>query len=218
MYIHAHTYTHTHSHTQTYTHTHTCVYNIYRRAINYPPRGIGEATQEAFFKIHETFGDISSDFEWTAPVLDLLFLVGSVAERKAATPKPKAARRKKRIEDEPEEIVEDDLKESDGDSYSYRLLEDDDSALKNGQTKEAKEILSSLSARQLKTLSGASKYVQICDVACIVSCHVMSCHVISCQTIHCHVMSCHVMSCHVMSCHVMSYLVRPYIVMSCHIL
>ena len=82
-----------------------------------------------------------------------------MAERKAATPKPKAARQKKRIEDEPEEIGEDALKESDGDGYSYRLLVDDDSALKNGQTKEAEEILSALSTRQLKTLSGASKYV-----------------------------------------------------------
>ena len=141
---------------------------MYRRAINYPPRGIGEATQEAFFKIHDTFGDTSSDFAWTASALDLLFLVGSVAERKAATSEPKISRLRLTIEDKPE-AGEYDLKESDSDSSSLRLLEDEEweSAQKNGQTKKAKEILSSLSTRQLKTLSGASKYERVCAVACM---------------------------------------------------
>jgi hypothetical protein len=93
-----------------------------------------------------------------------------VAERKAATEEPITLRLRFRFQDEPEETGEDDLKESDGDSFRLRLVEDEDwePALKNGRTKEAKEILSSLSTRQLKTLSGASKYERVCAVMCMV--------------------------------------------------
>ena len=92
-----------------------------------------------------------------------------MAERKAATPEP-ILRFTVRFQDEPYEIEEDDSKVWDGDSFSLRLLEDEEreSALKNGRTKEAKEILSSLSTRQLKTLSGASKYERVCAVMCMV--------------------------------------------------
>jgi hypothetical protein len=181
MHTLSHTHTHTNIHIHIHIHIHTLTYTrtlllihaytyTYRRAINYPPRGIGEATQEAFFKIHDTFGDTSSDFAWTAPVLDLLFLVGSVAERKAVTEEPVILRLRVRLQDEPEETGEDDLEESDGDSFTIRLLNDEEweSSPKNGQTREAKEILSSLSTRQLKTLSGASKYERVCAVTCMV--------------------------------------------------
>ena len=140
-------------------HVHT-----HRRAINYPPRGIGAVTQKTFFGIHDSLiSDPSPDLTLSTPILELLFLVGSVAERKADKKKSgsgKAAA--KGAESKNTEKKEEGV--GDEDSYSNQ---DDDLEFsryihsKYKKEEEEKKAFESFTPRQLKTLSDASKYVEV---------------------------------------------------------
>ena len=170
IYIHTHTHTHMHAHIHTHTHiyihfnTHTYIHTqTHRRAINYPPRGIGASTQDAFFGIYDALNrDPSSDVLLHTPILELLLLVGSVAERKANMKMAGGA--KSRVKKEENKTVnEDEEDEDDNENINGHENEDTEYSTyirsKYSETKEEEAVVESLTPRQLKTLSEASKYV-----------------------------------------------------------
>lgn len=189
---HSNTHTHTHTHTNTYTYTHTYIHfnthtyiltQTHRRAINYPPRGIGASTQDAFFRIHDAQKRVpSSDVLLHTPILDMLLLVGSVAERKANM--KKAGGVKSRVKKgENKTVKEDEEDEEDDENINGRENEDTEYSSyirsKYSKTKDEEAVVESLTPRQLKTLSEASKYVWMCCVTYVMSCDIVWCQVMS---------------------------------------